>query len=67
VVQQQRVTVRIGLRRAGRAERAAGAADILDDDLLPSVLDIDSATRRVTVSVGPPAANGTMTVTGLVG
>src|SRR5215471_617093 len=33
----------------------------------PSVRDIWSPTRRVTTSVGPPAANGTMTVIGLFG
>jgi hypothetical protein len=33
----------------------------------PSVFDIGSATRRVTTSVGPPAANGTMMVIGRVG
>ena len=35
--------------------------------LWPSVLVIDSATRRATVSVGPPAAAGTMRVIGLFG
>jgi hypothetical protein len=34
MVQQQRVAIRIGLGDAGGAERAAGAADILDNDLL---------------------------------
>src|SRR6266566_9773161 len=33
----------------------------------PSVRDIWSPTRRVTTSVGPPAANGTITVIGLFG
>src|SRR5262245_17061487 len=33
----------------------------------PSVRDIWSPTRRVTTSVGPPAANGTITVIGLLG
>src|SRR5215510_12076616 len=33
----------------------------------PSVRDIWSPTRRATTSVGPPAANGTMTVIGLFG
>src|SRR5215510_12292822 len=33
----------------------------------PSVRDIWSPIRRVTTSVGPPAANGTMTVIGLLG
>ena len=33
----------------------------------PSVRDMWSPTRRVTTSVGPPAANGTITVIGLFG
>ncbi len=33
----------------------------------PSVRPIDSPMRRATVSVGPPAAAGTMIVIGLVG
>src|SRR3954453_6162110 len=33
----------------------------------PRVLPIDSPIRRATVSVGPPAAAGTMIVIGLVG
>src|SRR5678815_1395160 len=33
----------------------------------PSVRDMCSQTRRVTTSVGPPAAKGTMTVIGLFG
>jgi hypothetical protein len=33
----------------------------------PSVRDMCSQTRRVTTSVGPPAAKGTMTVIGLSG
>jgi hypothetical protein len=33
----------------------------------PSALPIDAASDRATVSVGPPAANGTYIVTGFVG
>ena len=38
MVEQQRVAVGLGLGDAAGAERAAGAADILDDDLLAEVL-----------------------------
>ena len=67
MVQQQRVAVGLRLGDAAGAERAAGAADILDDDLLAETLLMASATSRVTVSVGPPAAKGTTTVMALVG
>ena len=36
-------------------------------NVVPSVRPMCSPTRRVTTSVGPPAANGTMTVIGLLG
>ena len=38
VVEQQRVAVRLGAGDAAGAQRAAGAADILDDDLLAEIL-----------------------------
>ena len=38
VVQKQRVAIRIGLRDAARAKRAAGAADIFHHDLLTQIL-----------------------------
>ncbi len=36
-------------------------------NVVPSVRPMCSPTRRATTSVGPPAANGTMTVIGLLG
>ena len=66
-MQQQRVAVGRRARGAGRAERAAGAADVLDDDLLAQLCDIVSPRMRAIASVVPPAANGTIRVIGRLG
>ena len=56
-----RVAVRRRLRRTRRAERAAGAADVLDHDIAgQDVVLMPSAAMRATMSLGPPAGNGTI-------
>ena len=64
----QRVAVGGRANRAADAEAAGGAADVLDDDGLaengPQTL---SARNRASVSVAPPAGNGTIMVIGRVG
>ena len=59
---EERVAVGLRLGDPSGAERAARASDVLNDNLLTRVRDIGSAISRVTVSVGPPAENGTTIV-----
>ena len=68
VMQEQRVAVRGDVlepwwRRSCRRRRTAFSTTIV----CLSGLAIDCAIRRATVSVGPPAANGTSSVMGLLG
>ncbi len=67
MVEEERVAVGLGLGHLTGAERAARAADVLHQHLWPSSLVMVCAIRRVTVSVGPPAENGTTIVIGCVG
>ena len=68
VAEAERVAVRCGARDAGGAGRAAGAADVLDHELLAETpCEKMSATMRPVISAGPPAANGTITVPERVG
>ncbi len=62
MVKQKRIAIWIGGCDPPGTECATCAADILDDNLLSEILDMDSATSRVTVSVGPPAEKGTTMV-----
>ena len=64
---ENRVAVGRGLGGLVRAERAAGAADIFDDDGWPSRAESACPMMRATMSVVPPGANGTISVTGCVG
>jgi hypothetical protein len=67
-MQQQRVAVRIRAGRRAPAPSVPPAPPTFSTTICwPRSFDIASATRRVTVSVGPPAANGTTTVIGRSG
>jgi hypothetical protein len=59
VGEQQRVAVGRGTGRLGDADGAAGAGDVVSPIRWPRM--------RARASVGPPAANGTITVIGFVG
>ena len=64
------VAVRSGACRARGADRAAGAADVLDDDLLAlrhPLLHMRATSRRPTMSTPSPGPNGTIAVMCLVG
>ena len=63
----QGVTVGRGARGAQRADGAAGAADVLDHEVLTEMAGKDVGAMRPMMSAGPPAANGTITVTVRVG
>ena len=55
MMQEQRIAVRLRLRDATGAQRAAGTADILDDDLLAEILRHgfrDEARHRVGRATG---------------
>ena len=65
--EQERVAVGRSLRDPIGAGHAARAADVLDDDLLAECFAQARAMMRPTVSTGPPAAYGTIMVTGRVG
>ena len=60
VVEQQRMAVGRRLRDLIGAERAAGAADILDQHGLAEVSVMRCANSRASMSVVAPAGNGTM-------
>jgi len=62
-VDQKRVAVGLRLRRFLGSDIAAGAADILDKELLAEMIGDFSAIRRAKTSTGPPGANGTITRT----
>ena len=63
----QRVAVGGRAHGAADAEAAGGASDILDHDRLAEIGRICSARKRASVSVAPPAGNGTIMVIGRVG
>ena len=64
---QQRVAVGRGLGDHGRADVAAGAAAVVDDERLLHRFGEPLAIGRAAMSEGPPGGHGTMIVTGLVG
>jgi hypothetical protein len=57
---QQRVAVGRSLGDETGADRAAAAGSIVDDNRLAPALGKSWAIRRATVSVVPPATNGTI-------
>ena len=61
------VAIGRGARDRPTADRAAGAADILDDDRLAERSPILSAMMRAATSVEPPGGNGTISVIGREG
>ena len=65
--EQQRVAVGRRLRDELRADVAARAGAVVDDDLLPEALASGSATTRALLSATPPGENGTTMRTGLIG
>jgi hypothetical protein len=66
VVDEDGVPVGLGILHYLWREDAAGARPVLDEDGLPKRFDIDCATTRATVSVGP-GAKGTIMVIARVG
>ena len=65
---QQRVAVGRRLRDHRRADVAAGAAAVVDDERLLQLLgQRPSPSGRAAMSDGPPGGHGTMIVTGFVG
>jgi hypothetical protein len=63
----QRVAVGLGAGELADPEVAAGAGLVLDQESLVSATSSPWATRRANASVLPPAAKGTITITGLFG
>ena len=61
-MQEQRVAVGLGPGDARGTKRATSATHVFDDHLLAQILVMGSAINRPTVSVEPPAANGTIIV-----
>ena len=66
-MEQQRIAVGRGFRHLLGADRTAGAADILHDKRLTEPLAELCANSRASMSVVPPAGNGTTTRMGRVG
>jgi hypothetical protein len=67
VAQVEGVAVGGGAGTAERSGGAAGAADILHHELLAEMPREDIGNDAPVMSAGPPAANGTITVTVRVG
>ena len=63
----ERIAIGSGAGEPADADTAGGAADIVDDDGLTKRARMPSAMTRASISLAPPAGNGTMMVIGRVG